>query len=172
MQKQTLFPKIVPRLFSSIIDFTLMTLLLMPISRFCSKILFVNMFKEYLIHNAIKITDDKSIATIIYSEKFASHYLGSADIIYYTLINTAIPLAMISVYFICFWHYAGTTPGKLLLAMKIVDETDMKSNPSIKQSIIRLILSPIGFITIWFSLLSSKRQTLHDKMAGTVLVKK
>lgn len=172
MQKQIIFPKIVPRLFSSIIDFMLMTLLLMPISSFCSKMLFVNIFKEYLIHNAIKIADDKSISAIIYSEKFASHYVGSTEIIYYMVINTILPLAMISAYFICFWHYAGTTPGKYILAMKIVDESDMKTNPNMKQSIIRLVLSPIGFITIWFSLLSSKRQTLHDKISGTVLVKK
>lgn len=172
MQKQTTFPKIIPRLFSSIIDFMLMTLLLMPISSFCSKILFVNMFKEYLINNGIKITDDNSIYTVIYSEKFASQYLGSSDLVYYMLTNASIPLTMIAAYFISFWYYTASTPGKYVLAMKIVDEKDMKATPSLYQCVIRFLLAPLGFVTIWFSLLSSKRQTLHDKISKTVLVKK
>ncbi len=172
MQKQLLYPKIIPRLFSSIIDFMLMTFLFMPFSHLLTSILFVNMFKEYLIHNAIKITDASSITTVLMSEEFTNRYFGTSEMMLYIFINTAVPLFIITMYFCCFWHYMGSTPGKYILGIKIVKENDIKSSPTMGQSIIRAITSPIGFILIWFSLLSSRRQTLHDKISGTLIVKK
>jgi len=74
---------------------------------------------------------------------------------------------------ILFWIYKSATPGKIILAAKIVDErTGHKA--SVKQSVIRYIgyyvsLIPLGLGFFWIAW-DAKKQGWHDKMAGTVVI--
>ena len=90
--------------------------------------------------------------------------------------NTLFNLAVNSVFLlfsIIFWiKMDGKTPGKKVMKIKIVDEMTFE-NISVKQSIIRAfsyILSSIlliGYIMVAFT---EKKQGLHDKLAGTVVI--
>ena len=77
------------------------------------------------------------------------------------------------VYIIGFWTWRGQTPGKMALGVKIV-QTD-GSPIGFERSILRYIgyfvsaiILCIGFFMIAWD---SKKQGLHDKIAGTYVVK-
>jgi len=75
---------------------------------------------------------------------------------------------------ILFWIHKSATPGKLALKMSIVD-AKTGNPPTIQQSIIRYIgyfisLLPIGLGYFWV-VWDSKKQSWHDKMAGTVVIR-
>ena len=75
---------------------------------------------------------------------------------------------------IAFWKYRGATPGKMLLASKIID-AKTGGAPSTGQLIGRyfsyipsaLVLS-LGFL--WVAV-DKRKQGWHDKLAGTVVVR-
>jgi uncharacterized RDD family membrane protein YckC len=75
---------------------------------------------------------------------------------------------------ILFWFWKQATPGKMLLAAKIVDEKT-GGEPSIGQYLIRYIgyvicVVPLFLGIIWVAF-DPKKQGWHDKMAGTVVVR-
>ncbi|MEB0163493.1 RDD family protein, partial [Glaciimonas sp. CA11.2] len=74
-----------------------------------------------------------------------------------------------------FWTTKNATPGKMVIGATIVD-AETGEPPSLKQHVIRYIgyyLSAIifclGFIWVGFD---RKKQGWHDKLAGTVVVRK
>jgi uncharacterized RDD family membrane protein YckC len=79
------------------------------------------------------------------------------------------------VYFIGFWTVLGQTPGMMLFGMHLVRDAD-GSPPGFGRSILRYVgyfvsslLLFIGFIWVAFD---RKKQGWHDKLAGTVVVRR
>ena len=89
-------------------------------------------------------------------------------------ILNGITLVILATYSLTFWYKLGATPGKLLLSCKIVDKNTLQK-PSLLKLFMRLfgyfisfiLLGGIGFIIIS---LTEKKQSLHDKMAGTLVI--
>ncbi len=77
------------------------------------------------------------------------------------------------VYHIAFWTWRGQTPGKMLLGIRIV-RVDGK-RIGLGRAIIRYIVYPLSAILLLIGYLmiiwDSKKQSLHDKAAGTCVVK-
>jgi uncharacterized RDD family membrane protein YckC len=80
----------------------------------------------------------------------------------------------VALYTIIFWKLFGATPGKLIIRVKIRD-TQSGNIPSIRKLIIRFFFYPIsmtffaiGCIRVGFD---SRKQSWHDKVAGTVVVR-
>ncbi len=77
--------------------------------------------------------------------------------------------AACAVYFVVFWTRYGQTPGKMVVSLKVV-QTD-GSSLSLNKALVRFI----GFITVPLLFLiiafDSRKQGLHDKMAGTYVVR-
>jgi uncharacterized RDD family membrane protein YckC len=78
-------------------------------------------------------------------------------------------------YFVGFWAWRGATPGMMLLGLRIARDVD-GTPPGLGRSILRYIgyfisalVLFIGFIWIAFD---SKKQGWHDKLAGTVVVRR
>ena len=87
------------------------------------------------------------------------------------LVQLILPAALI----IAFWIWKSATPGKMLLSAEIVDAKTM-GKPSTGQLIVRYIgyyissfVFLLGFIWIAFD---KRKQGWHDKIAGTLVVKK
>ncbi len=88
----------------------------------------------------------------------------------FSLYSNLLPALII----IPFWLFFGATPGKMLLGLKIVRAAD--GGPiKIGQSIVRFIayipaalILFIGFIMVAFD---KRNQGLHDKLAGTVVIR-
>lgn len=93
--------------------------------------------------------------------------MGPMDV----LINYALPFIGV----ILFWVYKSATPGKMVIKAQIVDaQTGCK--PSAKQSVIRYLgyfvsTIPLGLGLMWVGW-DKRKQGWHDKLAGTVVIKK
>lgn len=74
-----------------------------------------------------------------------------------------------------FWRYRAATPGKMLLNMRIADAETFEK-PTRKQWVLRLlgyIVSALPLCLGFFWAAFDKRhQAWHDKIAGTVVIKK
>jgi uncharacterized RDD family membrane protein YckC len=73
------------------------------------------------------------------------------------------------------WKYKSATPGKMVLGITIVDART-GGHPSFVQFLIRyfaylISMLPIGFGFLWIAF-DPKKQAWHDKLAGTVVVRK
>ena len=86
-------------------------------------------------------------------------------------ISWVLPAAVI----IAFWVYKSATPGKMAVSAKIVD-ADSGEQPSFWQFVGRYLayfisLLPLflGFIWVAFD---ARKQGWHDKLAGTVVIRK
>lgn len=76
---------------------------------------------------------------------------------------------------IAFWIYISATPGKLAISSKIVD-ANTGDRPSTGQFVGRYFAYfvsalPLGLGIIWVAF-DKKKQGWHDKLAGTVVVRK
>jgi uncharacterized RDD family membrane protein YckC len=82
-----------------------------------------------------------------------------------------LPIALI----LAFWIYKSATPGKMVISAEIVDAKTM-GKPSVGQFIVRYIgyyisafVFMLGFLWVAFD---KRKQGWHDKIAGTLVVKK
>ncbi len=90
--------------------------------------------------------------------------LAMADVLNYVL-----PLAIT----VGLWHWLGGTPGKLLMECQVVDARD-HGPLSLARGVVRylgylLSLMPLGLGFLWM-LLDPRRQTWHDKLAGSLVL--
>jgi uncharacterized RDD family membrane protein YckC len=87
----------------------------------------------------------------------------------YLIINILIVGALI----VAAWRYWGSTPGKMVFGLKIVDGTTLEK-PSISQHIIRFIGYFVSFIPLGLGYLiipfNKKKKGLHDFMADTAVI--
>ena len=72
------------------------------------------------------------------------------------------------------WSRFGTTPGKLLLELRVVDART-GAHPGVVQALIRYIgylvsALPLGLGFLW-AIFDRRHQALHDKLAGTRVVR-
>ncbi|WP_105901245.1 RDD family protein [Vibrio gangliei] len=82
-----------------------------------------------------------------------------------------IPLLIVTV---LFWKFRGATPGKMLIKAQVVDAKTGQRLTTV-QSIIRylgyfvsMFVFMLGFLWVGFD---SRKQGLHDKIAGTVVIR-
>lgn len=102
-------------------------------------------------------------------------FTTALDLAYSTGIAKWLSILIPAVYIIGFWVLLGATPGKLIFKAKIVD-ANTGGKASIIKMILRYICYPVskifvGLGFIWIGL-DSRKQGWHDKIAGTVVVKK
>ncbi len=114
----------------------------------------------YLIDFAIFTT----IAYFIWGNEVVNTHYGIQ--INFTNEKVLVPLG----YMFLSWLLLSTTPGKMILGVKIVDEKGDKIKfDKVFIRLLGFIILPIG---CWFILGNDKKQALHDKMASTFVVKK
>ena len=90
------------------------------------------------------------------------------------MIQFSVETILMGTIFVLFWIFRSATPGKMLLGCSIVDAKTYGKAGS-RQNIIRYIgyfvsLIPLGLGFVWIAF-DNKKQGLHDKMAGTVVIK-
>ena len=83
-------------------------------------------------------------------------------------------MLLFAILILVFWQAKKATPGKMLFRLQILREKDLQKMGFLR-ALFRLlsytasVLSGIGF---FWALFNKKRQMLHDKLAGTVVVRK
>jgi uncharacterized RDD family membrane protein YckC len=78
-------------------------------------------------------------------------------------------------YFVGFWTWRGQTPGLMLFGLRVAREADGRS-PGFARSILRFVGYWICWITLFIGFFwvgaDSRKQGWHDKIAGTVVVRR
>lgn len=101
-------------------------------------------------------------------------YFITDGMLYRILLDQCLQIAFFTIAFLLCWVRLSTTPGKMLLSLKIVDATTHAPlTPS--QSVIRslgylLAAAPVGLGFVWAAF-DRRKQGLHDKLANTVVIK-
>ena len=82
---------------------------------------------------------------------------------------------IIGLFMVVFWYFKGATPGKMILRCRIQD-AESGERPSIMQYITRFVGYVLSVLTLFFGFfaisMTKRRQGLHDKLAGTVVIVK
>ncbi len=111
------------------------------------------------------------IIGLVVAAAFSGSVTPSAD----DLAGTVIQLLLGAAAIILFWVYRSTTPGKMIVSAIIVDAETL-GRPSSGQLIgryfgyyVSILALGLGFVWIAFD---ERKQGWHDKLAGTVVVRK
>lgn len=88
------------------------------------------------------------------------------------VVTGAVTSLFILGYYVFFWTFAGQTPGKAIVGLRVV------TRDGYRVSIFRAVLRFFGYFLSLFSLfigflwvlVDDQRQALHDKVAGTVVI--
>lgn len=169
MKKQIIYPKFIPRIFAMIIDLVILSVTLAPLMNIISQYVFVLHFQDFFHANGINTSDVEAMAAASKTPEFAEQITASKLITYIGslfIVNTT----FMGVYFVFFWRKFCATPGKIIMRMKIVNADDYKT-PTTFQLIKRFFGYITALIGMWTILFSKKGLALHDKMAGTVVIK-
>ena len=172
MKKQIIYPDFISLIFSTALDLSLFALIAIPILQFCYFYLMFFCYKDFFYAHNIDIHNPNEMLRSTINEDFYQ-YLQAGNFnkyIFFTISIFTTNLLVIGSYFVGFWYFKGATLSKMFLRMKIVDAATL-NRPTLKQLIKRFLgylTSPIG---IFFILFSSRKQALHDKIAGTVVIK-
>ena len=126
------------------------------------------MIQQMMGNSPFAIFHAQSLSDIQKIQSSSNSLLGSAVVL---------PLTLTLAYFLIFWvNYDGATPGKKLLGIKIAKDNGEKLTYPI--AFIRWIGSMISAATMFFFgigylwiIWDKKKQALHDKIAGTVVVR-
>ena len=114
-----------------------------------------------------------AVSFMFYGDSFDSWPKSESeiDLRMVVLIQWVLPAA----YAILFWIYRQATPGKIALRIKLADARG-RGNPTTGQCIGRylayipsLLFLGLGFLWVVFD---ERKQGWHDKLAGTVVIKK
>lgn len=169
MKKQIIYSTLIPRLFATTIDLVSISIILPVIMHFASPKLFAVLFYDAAMEHNIDTTNIAAIESALRNVPFIES-VGVKKVMSYFLIVTLINISAIAAFFVGFWAKFGSTPGKMLMRLKIVDAQTF-GNPSIYQLLKRFILYPTGLFGIALVPFSKQKQALHDKAAGTVIIK-
>ncbi len=86
-------------------------------------------------------------------------------------------MILISVgYYVCFIAFKGQTPGKMIMKVKVVRENDFTVKVGfwkalLRETIGKIISSLLICLGYLWMLWDGKKQTWHDKIAGTIVIK-
>lgn len=153
------------RLLASTIDMLLIAMLITPVS-YTISILGIDGAMIKLQMQPELMLQDITIATFF-------KMLYKSGLIGYILLMQLIVIFLTGLYVIYFWCKKGATPGKMIFKCKVMDEIT-GGNITIKQGLIRFFSIPLSIIPLLIGLFmidfTKKRQSLHDKIAGTIVV--
>jgi uncharacterized RDD family membrane protein YckC len=177
--KQVNFAGFHARLLANMIDIFLGGIVLIP-TFIIIDFLLLGQNSPIYVFNQIwhKHTGNPNFGQFLYaffSDPKYQEFFGQQYGYYKYLLESAVQLLVFTTVIIFCWMKFGTTPGKRLLSIKIVDSETL-GEPTKLQFIIRSISYILSIVTLgisFFSMLfNKKKQAWHDKIAGTIVIKR
>jgi uncharacterized RDD family membrane protein YckC len=97
------------------------------------------------------------------------------NVLYDYSVNSTVETLLMGVAVVVFWIYKSATPGKMIFKAIIVNASD-GGRPSNVRLVIRYLgyfvnMFALGFGFLWIGW-DARKQGWHDKMAGTIVVRK
>ena len=101
------------------------------------------------------------------------HLLLIGVVIALPLIGAALYLPIMVAYFVGMWTWKGTTVGSLLLGLKLIrtDGSPVTFSVAFVRSLLSFFSFAVGCLGFLWAAWDTEKQTWHDKIAGTVVVK-
>lgn len=169
MKKQIVYQRLIPRLFATTIDLFILAIFVTPIMSWVSPKIFFIFFKDFFVQQHIDLNDIEAIASATQSPEFMQ-YITISDFLGYLTALFVLHSIIMGSFFVGFWRYKSATPGKMVMRIKIADaETLLR--PKTSQCIKRFFAYLTALFGIWYIIASKRHQALHDKIAGTVVIK-
>ncbi len=184
-QKQVRYGGFHARMCATIIDMFLSAVLLMPLVQLLSPLMYGDNTPRQLMQ---QVAAD-SVARMAAEQRpsilhFVQSLFHDARVYQYFMIDGGLwrmgveqllQLLVVMVMYLYFWVYVSATPGKMAMALKIVDAKTLEA-PSRKQLYIRFLgylLStlPLGLGFLWIAF-DKRKQGWHDKLAHTLVIKR
>lgn len=104
---------------------------------------------------------------------FINEAMPKKIIIMFAIISLWITIYLSLLYYLSFWLFHSSTPGKMVSSARIVDSKTF-APPKKYQLLIRyfgyLISAIFGLGYLWI-IFDKKKQGFHDKLAGTVVIR-
>jgi len=98
--------------------------------------------------------------------------LSAMETLVKLLVSGVFVLLFSAGYFIFFWTLASQTPGKTLMGLQIITTDGQRL--TFGRAVRRLLGYIVSILTLWLGfawiLVDNRRQGLHDKIAGTLVV--
>ncbi len=163
------------------IDLFLYSMISLPPIRFLTSYLFFpdrspnDVFQEIGFSTNDSFKSFSSFKSFLMSnELFQSYFIENNGLIFIAL-DQFIQLSIFLIILIFSWTKFGTSIGKYICLMKIVDDKTLQK-PTIYQNIIRCLTyipSALFAFLGFFSILYDKQsRAWHDKVSGTIVIKK
>lgn len=169
MKKQLIYPNTLARIVSLMLDFVVLALLLTPINQLVTPLVYEYYLYDQLVAAGIDISNTQQVVAALQDEEVLN-YIAASDIIKATVLTSIYQILLMAVFFILLWHRYGTTPGKYIMHMRVVDAATLQPL-SYKQCIIRFVGYITALIGIACIVFSKRKQALHDMWAGSVVIK-
>ena len=169
MKKQLVYPDFISRVFCSTFDIMIIALFTSCIDHLIRKPLCLLSLQNIITLNNLNTNNIQEL------EQFFSNYRPESQsdiqaLLLCKFVPSIIESILVGIYTIFFWLSYAKTPAKFIMQMKIVDRNTLEK-PSKSQFIKRLFAMALYPIGVWFALFNKKRQTLHDIIAGTCVIK-
>lgn len=167
------------RLFAIIIDMFILIMLWMPIENMLTPLIYRNSLSPtqelaFILQQKSEpyIAANKQIDVGIVLESF-QEFTNNRSILSLAFEQFSELFLLITLTF-GFWIKKQATPGKMLLSLKIVDNTTMQP-PSTLQYIVRICayaisMLPLG-LGVFYIAFNKKKRAWHDIIAGTAVIK-
>ncbi len=169
------------RLMANLIDFLIIGILLWPLCAILSGFIYGDLLPGQVLNNVAQelsesLKSDKNLDIWLFiknNPQFNNYFVIQHGFIK-IIIDQLLQLTFLSCIILYFWIKKQATLGKTCLGIKIVDAKTL-GKPSTRQLVIRLlscILSALPlFMGIIWIIFDPKKQSWHDKIAQTLVIK-
>lgn len=169
MKKQILYPDFYGRIFSTTMDLVILAFLISIIEPLIRQPFCMWLLQEIISKNHLDPSNYQAL-----NEFFKSYTpLNASDaksILLCQISTPVIQLVLLATYIIFFYFKFGRTPAKFIMRTKIVDQETLQT-PTRWQFIKRALASIVYPFGIWFAIFSKRKQTLHDMISNTMIIK-
>ncbi|KJV56125.1 RDD family protein [Orientia chuto str. Dubai] len=157
MKKQYSYVKLMPRLLALALDTFIIGILSNPFTQY--------IYNYLLYFNNLRLPDitNQNLAQL-------QAFLLSPKYITVLVEFVLIYIAILFIYFVGSWIKFDTTLGKLVMRIKIIDSTTF-SKPSKSQYIKRFFGYSLGIFSLLIIPFDKHYRGVHDKIAGTTIIK-
>ena len=180
LKKQIFYASFFSRILASLIDAALATIVLLPLFGAFGQIVYKdgNPAEKMLPWMQEALQEEKALVKGVkafFSDERVLAFQAENQILERLAADYIFQVVVFFIVVLLFWVYKSATPGKMLLSMRIVDAETFEA-PSHKQYILRffgyfLSVIPLSLGFFWIAL-DKRKQGWHDKLAGTVVIKK
>lgn len=174
-----LYPSFIARMFAAVLDLGILAMLLVPLSSLISHIVYngeppSEQLQSIMLRIFNQVDSFTTASNNLINDPEYREFEASGGY-YAVLVERAIQMLLLSAVILAFWIKTSSTPGKMLLSLKIVDDKTLQ-DPSVVQLIIRLLsyvvsALPLGFGFL-YTMMNKKGRAWHDLIAGTVVISK